>query len=111
MNNIDKQDPIYRIVFQQQAEVYELYAQYIYQSDLHGFIEVEQLLFGEKSQLLVDPGEERLKTLFHDVTRTFIPMPAIIRIDEVSRAGTPTVSEGGSNVRPFPVMPFPARDH
>lgn len=110
MTNIDKQEPIYRIVFQQQSDVYELYARYLYQSDLHGFVEVEQLLFGEKSQLLVDPGEERLKTLFHDVTRTFIPMPAIIRIDEVNRAGTPSVTEGGSNVRPFPVMPFPVRE-
>ena len=33
-------------------------------SEMYGFVEVEQILFGEKSQLLVDPGEEKLKTEF-----------------------------------------------
>ncbi|MDO6806430.1 DUF1820 family protein, partial [Wenyingzhuangia sp. 1_MG-2023] len=82
MNSKEIAEPVYRVVFLQQAEVFEIYARYIYPSDLYGFVEIEQLLFGERSQVVVDPGEERLKNTFADVKRTFIPMHAVIRIDE-----------------------------
>ena len=35
MSSKDKQEPTYRIVYQQQGDVVEIYARYIYQSDLH----------------------------------------------------------------------------
>ena len=50
MSSKDKPEPIYRIVYQQQAEVCEIYARYLYQSDLYGFVELEELIFGEKSK-------------------------------------------------------------
>ncbi|WP_221799190.1 DUF1820 family protein [Oceanobacter mangrovi] len=104
MSQKDDNNPIYRVVFMQQSEVFEIYARYIYPSDLYGFVEVEELLFGERSQLVVDPGEERLKTTFQDVKRTFIPMQAVIRIDEVSKQGMAKVTPNeGSNVAFFPV--------
>ncbi len=104
MNSKEMVEPVYRVVFLQQAEVFEIYARYIYPSDLYGFVEVEQLLFGERSQLVVDPGEEKLKNTFADVKRTFIPMHAVIRIDEVSKEGKPTVTktDGVNNVSLFP---------
>ena len=46
---------------------------------------MEELLFGERWQLLVDPGEEKLKSEFSGVKRTYIPMHAIVRIDEVEK--------------------------
>ena len=99
MSSKDVAAPVYRIVFNQQAEVYEIYARHVYQSDLYGFVEVEQLVFGEKSSVVLDPGEEKLKTTFADVKRTFIPMHAVIRIDEVSKEGQPSISPSdGSNV-------------
>tara|TARA_Y100001934_G_C12167551_1_gene685044 strand:+ start:613 stop:954 length:342 start_codon:yes stop_codon:yes gene_type:complete len=98
---------IYRVNFHNQGKVYEVYARQVHQSGLFGFIEIEQIVFGEKSSLLVDPSEESLKTEFEGVERTYIPMHAIIRIDEVEKAGHSKISESNikeGNVAPFPVF-------
>lgn len=107
-NPVSKQ--VYKIIYYNQEEVYEIYAARIYQSDMYGFVEAEELLFGERSQLLVDPGEEKLKSEFSGVKRTFIPMQAIIRIDEVEQTGQPKVkaagSQKGASVTSFPKSPI-----
>ncbi len=105
--------PIYKVVFQSQNQVYEIYARQIFQSDMWGFIEIEEFLFGERSKLLVDPSEEKLKNEFSGVKRSYIPMHSIIRIDEVDKEGTAKVSEssGSGNVSAFPMpgmMPTPS---
>ena len=103
MTDKDASEPVYRVIFNNQGEVYELYTRYLYQSDMYGFIEVEELLFGERSQLVVDPGEEKLKAEFSGVKRSFIPLQSVIRIDEVEKQGVPKVSQGsGGTVTPFP---------
>ena len=100
---------IYRVQFHSHGQIYEVYVRNIYQSDLYGFIEVEDYVFGEKSQMVIDPGEERLRTEFDGVQRTFLPMHAIIRIDEVEKEGVAKVTESaGGTVTPFP-MPAPKR--
>jgi len=95
---------IYKVLFYSQGKQYELYARRVYQGDLYGFIEVEQLLFGEKSALVVDPAEEQLKSEFNGVKKFSIPVHAIIRIDEVEKegAGRITPAAGGDNIMPFP---------
>lgn len=93
---------IYKIIFYNNEDIFEIYATHVFASDLYGFVEVEQLLFGEKSQLLVDPSEERLKNEFSGVKRTFIPMNAVVRIDEVEQSGTPKVSGVRNSVTNFP---------
>jgi len=94
----------YKVIFYNNEDVYEIYASHVYPSDLYGFVELEQLLFGEKSKLLVDPSEERLKSEFSGVKRTYIPMNAIIRIDEVEQEGTAKVtSSKGGAVTNFPL--------
>jgi len=92
----------YKIIFYNNEDIYEIYAAHVYPSDLYGFIEVEQLLFGEKSQLLVDPSEERLKNEFSGVKRTYIPMNAVVRIDEVEQEGVAKVTGSKSSVTHFP---------
>ena len=100
-------DPIFRIAFYNQNEIYEVYARQIYQSEMYGFIEVEEFVFGERSQVVVDPGEERLKQQFSGVTRSYIPMHSIIRIDEVEKEGVGKISEvKAGNVSAFPTMPY-----
>ncbi|MCZ6771909.1 MAG: DUF1820 family protein [Proteobacteria bacterium] len=97
----------YRITFHNQGKVYEIYAQSVHQSGLFGFIEVEQIVFGAKSSVVVDPSEEHLKTEFEGVTRTYLPMHAIIRIDEVEKTGHSKITDGderSNNVTPFPVF-------
>lgn len=92
----------YKVIFYNNEEIFEIYASHVYPSDMYGFVEVEELLFGEKSQLLVDPSEERLKNEFNGVKRTYIPMNAIVRIDEVEQEGTPKVTSTSSSVTNFP---------
>ena len=98
---------IFRVQFHNQGQVFEVYVRNIYQSDLYGFIEVEEYVFGEKSQMVIDPGEERLRTEFEGVQRAFLPMHSVIRIDEVEKEGVAKVTESGtSTVTPLP-MPLP----
>lgn len=97
---------MFKVVFHNQNEVFELFVEQIYQSDMYGFIEVEEYVFGERSGILIDPSEEKLKTEFTGVKRSFIPLHAIIRIDEVEKRGTVKISESkGSNISLFPNMP------
>ena len=97
---------IYKVVFHNQGRVYEIYARRIFQSDMWGFLEVEEFLFGERSQVVVDPAEEKLKNEFAGVKRSYIPIVSVIRIDEVDKEGAAKISEassGGGNVSAFPL--------
>jgi hypothetical protein len=93
---------IYKITFLNKGKVYEVFVKQVYQSDLYGFIEIEDYVFDEKTQVVVDPSEERLKSEFNGVKRSFIPIQAIIRIDEVEKSGVSKISSG-DNITPFPV--------
>ena len=93
---------IYKVSFYNQSKVYEVYAHQVYQSDLYGFITIEGLVFNERSSIVVDPSEEKLKSEFDQVKRFFVPTHAIIRIDEVDKQGVAKISEAGENVAHFP---------
>ena len=95
---------VYRVSFHNQGKVYEIYAQSVSHGGMPGFVEVEKLLFGEKSAVVVDPSEEKLKSEFENVERFYVPLHAVIRIDEVSKAGTARISAGGDKILPFPMM-------
>lgn len=101
---------VFKVVFQSQGQVYEIYARGVSHGSMLGFVEVEDLLFGSTGKLVVDPAEERLRTEFEGVRRTYLPMHAVIRIDEVDKAGTARIApseRSGSVVAPFPV-PVPS---
>ena len=99
----NEQQPIYRVIFLNQGSVYEMYAKQVYQSELYGFIEVEEFIFGERSQVLVDTSEEKLKAEFEGVLRSFVPVGAIIRIDEVKQEGVAKMLSASDKVTPFPI--------
>ena len=96
---------IFRIMFVNQGKIYEVYARKVGHGDLFGFIEIEELLFGERSSVVLDPSEERIKSEFEGVKRTFLPMHSVLRIDEVKKHGTSKITtlEGGTNVAQFPM--------
>ncbi|MGD8742820.1 MAG: DUF1820 family protein [Granulosicoccaceae bacterium] len=81
-------EPLYKIVFVNRDKVYEVYARQVHESGLYGFIEIEELVFGEHTTVVIDPAEEKLKSEFSGVKRTYIPLHAIVRIDEVEKRGT-----------------------
>jgi hypothetical protein len=96
---------LFKITFANQESIYEIYVRSIKESDLFGFLEAEELVFGEQTSLVVDPSEEKLKMEFNNVKRTYIPMHAIYRIDEVTKQGTSKMKDNisyGGKVSPFP---------
>ena len=96
--------PIYKIVFMNQGKIFEIYARHVSHGSLFGFVEVEKLIFGARSTVVVDPSEERIQSEFSGVTRTYLPLHSIIRIDEVEKQGVGKVSDvEGGNVTPFPM--------
>ena len=74
---------LYKVIFQKSGEVYELFAKNVYQSDLWNFLEIEEMVFNNKSSIVIDPSEERLQKEFKGVKRSFIPLQSILRIDEI----------------------------
>jgi hypothetical protein len=102
---------IFKVVFVNQGKVYEIYAGKVSHGNLFGFIEVEELVFGERSAVVVDPSEERIKAEFEGVKRTYLPLHSVIRIDEVRKQGISKISPyEGSNVAQFPIPVYTPGD-
>jgi len=98
---------LYRITFMSQGRIYELYAKSVGSADLFGFVEVSQLVWSQKSSVVIDPSEDSLKHEFSGVKRFFVPMHSVIRIDEVDREGVAKIvgtSGPAGSVSPFPVF-------
>jgi len=104
---------LYRITFHQRGEIYEVYARSVGHGGMFGFVEIEGLVFGERSKIVIDSTEERLKTEFDGVVRTYVPIHAVVRIDQVDRAGSGRITASDGTVAPFPTLLVPpsgARD-
>jgi len=80
-------DPLYKVICMSQGQVYEIYARSGGHGEMFGFVEVEELVFGERTTVVVDPSEEKIKSEFQHVKSTYLPMHSIIRIDEVDKQG------------------------
>ena len=94
---------VYKMIFIQLGEIYEVFAKQIYQSDMYGFIEVEEYIFNKDKQLVVDPSSEKLKNEFNNVERSYIPVNSILRIDEVNETGEPKIKENKGQISPLPI--------
>jgi hypothetical protein len=94
---------IFRVNFVNKGEVYEVYAKNVSQGGMFGFVEIESLVFGERSKLLIDSSEERLKTEFAGVRRFWVPLHAVLRIDEVEKAGRGRITPGNGKIASFPM--------
>ena len=102
---------LYKVIFVSQGQVYEVYAREVSHGGLFGFIEVEELVFGERTSVVVDPSEERIQSEFENVKRTYLPMHSIIRIDEVDKQGVSKISKlEGGNVAQFPLPVYTPGD-
>ncbi|HRC87354.1 MAG TPA: DUF1820 family protein [Thermoanaerobaculia bacterium] len=98
---------IYRVTFLNQGNVYEVYARHVGQGGLFGFVEIEELLWSERSKLVIDPSEDRLRTEFEGVKRFHVPMHAVLRIDEVEREGVARISPAPSETGKVANFPVP----
>ncbi len=94
---------IFKVLFVNQGKVYEVYARKVSHGNMFGFIEVEELVFGERSTVVVDPTEERIKAEFAGVKRSYLPMHSVLRIDEVRKQGVSKImTYEGANIAQFP---------
>ena len=99
---------IFKVMFVNQGKVYEVYARKVSHGSLFGFVEIEELVFGERASVVLDPAEERVKSEFAGVKRSYLPLQSIIRIDEVRKQGvSKIVALEGSNVAQFPAPLIP----
>jgi hypothetical protein len=99
---------MYKIVFVNQGKVYEIYARSVGHGALFGFLEVEKFVFDARSSVVVDPTEEKIRTEFEGVTRTYLPLHSVLRIDEVEKQGVSKITNAeGSNIAQFPMPMYP----
>src|SRR5215207_3654238 len=97
---------IFKVLFVNQGKVYEVYARKVSHGGMLGFVEIEELVFGERAGVLLDPAEERIKAEFEGVKRSFLPMHSVLRIDEVTKRGASKISQYEGNVTQFPAPLF-----
>ncbi|NVK31961.1 MAG: DUF1820 family protein [Gammaproteobacteria bacterium] len=100
----DKQ-ALYKVKFVQADKLYELYVRNVYQSDVQGFVVLENFVF-ESGGLLVDPAEDKLRAEFEGVSRSLVPYYNVHRIDEVAKRGVSKLHDiKDGKVMPFSPMP------
>jgi|GEM_PF-4010239 len=77
-------DYLFKVIFIKDDSVCVLYAKYVCEESIMGFVELESLMFPtENSNEVADTIQSSLKQEFQGVKRTYIPLHSIIRIDEV----------------------------
>lgn len=101
---------LFRVYFTSEGKAYEIYARKVDGSEMPGFVQVEELVFGERTSVVVDPGDEALRKEFAGVTKLHLPYHAVSRIDEVEKSGPGRVlaMPGGTGDSP-PGGPFPSK--
>ena len=98
---------IFKVLFVNQGKVYEVYARKVSHGGILGFVEIEELVFGERAGVVLDPSEERIKSEFEGVKRCYLPMHSVVRVDEVEKRGPSRITEATkNNVTSFPVPYF-----
>ena len=73
----------------------------------HTSDEVSNVMGELMNQIVVDPAEERLKSEFAGVKRSYIPMHAIVRIDEVEKEGSVRIRDAKSSDGKVMTLPLP----
>lgn len=102
------ENTVYRVTFLNQGEVYEVYARSVSQGGIFGFVEIADLIFRDETKKVIDPSRERIAREFKGVPRTFVPLHAVLRIDQVEREGEARITPGSGQGQRAQVRLFPA---
>jgi hypothetical protein len=87
---------LHRIRFMNEGKIFELYARQVTQGALFGFVEISELVWGKKSDVIIDPSEQDLRNEFAGVSSVQVPIHSVVRIDEVEKgAGGKILSISG----------------
>ncbi len=100
---------LYKVSFLYAGKIYELYARRVSSGQLWGFTEIADLVFDASDGLVIDPTEERLRDEFANTRVLHLPMPAILRIEEVDRKNPAAIRDAGSGERVVTPFPMPGK--
>jgi hypothetical protein len=99
-------DLLFRVKFKDGEDIHFIYARYISEESLVGFVELDEIVFYDDSSLtLIEGSQERLKQKLSGVQRTYLPLQVIMRIDEMEvepRLKLKDSSKAANNIRSFP---------
>lgn len=100
-------DTLFKVIFLNHGQVYELFARGVVSSGLWGFVEVTDLVFESGEGVVVDPTEEKLRNEFEGTRVLHLPMQSVLRVEEVKERGQCRIRErrSGETVTPFPMSP------
>lgn len=98
---------LYKIVFLNNGQVYELFSEGVTSSGLWGFVEVSGLVFETSDGLVIDPTEEKMRQEFEHANVLHLPIQSVLRVEEVEKRGQCLIRDrkSGEKVTPFPVTP------
>jgi hypothetical protein len=101
------QKKLHRIRFMNEGKIFELYARQVMQGALFGFVEISEIVWGKKSDVIIDPSEQELRNEFAGVTSVQVPIHAVVRIDDVEKgAGGKIISISGGAEKPAAGVPI-----
>lgn len=95
----------YRVSFYNQGAVYVVYAKYVAESQLFGFLELSELVFDQENAATWHI-DKKIKEEFTNVKISYIPTHAVIRIDEIEDQKVKGKNDRGvddGNVSQFPL--------
>ncbi|MGE4266146.1 MAG: DUF1820 family protein [Deferribacterales bacterium] len=76
---------LYKVVFiDEDKKVQTIHASYLNPSSFLGLIEISDIVFIGQSDIIISPDDGKLKEVFKNVERSYIPLNYIIRIDEIT---------------------------
>lgn len=76
---------LYKIIFiDEDKKTQTIHASYLNPSSFLGLIEISDIVFIDKSEIIISPDDGKLKETFKNVERSYIPLNYIVRIDEVT---------------------------
>ena len=100
------QKKLYRIRFMNEGKIFELYARQVSQGALFGFVEIAQIVWGKKSDVIIDPTEQDLRNEFAGVTTVQVPIHSVVRIDEVEKGGSGKIISLAGGEKPSSSLPI-----
>lgn len=75
---------IYRVLYSKEKDIVcEIHARQVGPSDMLGFIEVSEFVAPRRDGKIIRPDADRTEREFEGVTRTFIPIADVRRIDAI----------------------------
>jgi hypothetical protein len=75
---------LFKVIFMdEEKKIQTIHASKLNPSSFLGLVEISDIVFIDRSEIIISPDDGNLRTRFKNVERSYIPLNSIIRIDEV----------------------------